>query len=152
MTKKLRAIANFDCAADTPQELSFKKGDVIIDVVAAPDEGNEWYSGRLQVSKVQGLFPGNYVRFVPVIESDDEDEDEEDEDAIIVSKPSPAASPSIASSNHSPMAAYKAAFKSSAKEKLLLAKEKAIPLAQKMQEKAQESKAKVSDRIKEYNN
>ncbi|KAJ3030744.1 UNVERIFIED_CONTAM: hypothetical protein HDU68_007955 [Siphonaria sp. JEL0065] len=158
--KKLRAIANFDCAADTPQELSFKKGDVIIDVVPAPEEGDEWYSGRLEKSKVSGLFPGNFCRFVPVIESDEESDDEPPQ---AVKGPLPttvSASSTTTTTNHSPMSAYTQIFsKQSALDKLATAKEKgthfvqekAIPFATLAKEKAQESGAKVADRIKGYN-
>ncbi|KAI8618220.1 hypothetical protein BC830DRAFT_1079391 [Chytriomyces sp. MP71] len=112
--KSQRAIALFDCTADESRELTFKTGDAIVDgiyrrgcgyhlptqctVNLAPEEGDGWYSGTLEKSAVSGLFPGNYVRFVAVI-AEEEDDDSLDE------------APVTAKKDHSPMAAYKSAFK-----------------------------------------
>ncbi|KAJ3110448.1 hypothetical protein HDU96_006603 [Phlyctochytrium bullatum] len=57
------AIAQFDCTADDDQELTFKKGDIIIDVRVAEDEGDDWFFGRVKGTTAVGLFPGNYVKF-----------------------------------------------------------------------------------------
>ncbi|KAJ3069999.1 hypothetical protein HDU98_006954 [Podochytrium sp. JEL0797] len=108
MRKRQRAIAVFDCVADDDKELSFNKGDVIVDIKPAADQGDDWFLGRVTTSLQVGLFPGNYVKFVSVIESEDES-DEEDH-------PTPAAAPAPPTSTlpkaHSPMAAYSSAFKS----------------------------------------
>ncbi|KAJ3345302.1 hypothetical protein HDU83_004222 [Entophlyctis luteolus] len=146
--KKLqRAVAVFDCVADAPSELSFVKGAVIVDIAPAPEEGDGWFFGRLEQTSAAGLFPGNYVKFVAVIE--DEDDEDEEEDGTTTRSPAvfgvssasaPASSPAP---NHSPMAAYTAAFKgrvSEAKDKLSDAKEKLVDVAK-------EKSLSVADRI-----
>ncbi|KAJ3121569.1 hypothetical protein HK100_012328 [Physocladia obscura] len=134
--KSSRAIALFDCTADTPQELSFPKGAILVDVRAAPSEGDGWFHGRIENSTASGLFPGNYVKFTPTIQSNEEDEDEDDAPGTNANSPSTTA----ATTNINPtMSAYSSAFKSqisSAKEKIASAKEKAVPLAQAAREKA----------------
>jgi Variant SH3 domain len=55
----MKAKALFDCTADDIGELSFKEGDVLVDVVNSAEDG--WYEGRVEGSTVRGLFPYNYV-------------------------------------------------------------------------------------------
>ncbi|ORY39286.1 hypothetical protein BCR33DRAFT_720124 [Rhizoclosmatium globosum] len=117
---KKRAIAQFDCVADDAKELSFKKGDVIVNVKPSPSDGPEWFTGRLEKAGTEGLFPGNYVKFVAAIESDAEESDDDP--------------PKLAAKTHSPLAAYSAAFKSTAQS----VKEKAIPLVDKAKETVQD--------------
>ncbi|KAJ3295384.1 Epidermal growth factor receptor substrate 15 [Borealophlyctis nickersoniae] len=57
----MQARALYACQADSPQELSFNGGDVIVDV--APAEDADWFTGRIQGTQLVGLFPGNYVKF-----------------------------------------------------------------------------------------
>ncbi|KAJ3209211.1 hypothetical protein HDU67_006315 [Dinochytrium kinnereticum] len=58
------AVALFDCTGDDEQELTFKTGDVIVDVRPADDEGDDWLEGRIKGTNTVGLFPSNYVRFI----------------------------------------------------------------------------------------
>lgn len=55
----MKAKALFDCTADDIGELSFKEGDVLVDVVDSAEDG--WYEGRVEGSSIRGLFPYNYV-------------------------------------------------------------------------------------------
>jgi hypothetical protein len=55
----MRMKAVFDCSADEPGELSFKEGDILVDVVESGEEG--WYKGRIENTVETGLFPYNYV-------------------------------------------------------------------------------------------
>ncbi|KAI8973254.1 hypothetical protein BDF20DRAFT_914726 [Mycotypha africana] len=59
MTTKTRFKALYDCTADEPGELSFKEGDILVDVVESGEEG--WYKGRIQNTSKIGLIPFNYV-------------------------------------------------------------------------------------------
>ncbi|KAI9322564.1 hypothetical protein BX666DRAFT_632016 [Dichotomocladium elegans] len=56
------AIAVYDCTADDDGELSFKKGDTLVDVVESNEEG--WFFGRLEGTSSRGLFPYNYVQLL----------------------------------------------------------------------------------------
>lgn len=58
----MRAKALFDCIADDIGELSFKEGDVLVDVVNSAEEG--WYEGRVEGNSIRGLFPYNYVEIL----------------------------------------------------------------------------------------
>ncbi|KAI9286191.1 hypothetical protein BC943DRAFT_359368 [Umbelopsis sp. AD052] len=60
----VRALYNCD-ATESPDELSFQKGDVIENAVESQESG--WYYGVLQKSGEKGLFPFNYVEIVPAI-------------------------------------------------------------------------------------
>jgi hypothetical protein len=51
--------AIFDCKADRHGELSFKEGDVLVDIVESSEGG--WFEGRLENTSERGLFPFNYV-------------------------------------------------------------------------------------------
>ncbi|KAI7899427.1 uncharacterized protein BX663DRAFT_214543 [Cokeromyces recurvatus] len=57
VAKKMRAL--YDCSADESGELSFKEGDILVDVEESGEEG--WYKGRIQNTLEIGLFPYNYV-------------------------------------------------------------------------------------------
>ncbi|CAO0803688.1 unnamed protein product [Mucor circinelloides] len=59
--KSMKAV--FDCSADEPGELSFKEGDILVDVEESGEEG--WYIGRIQHTSETGLFPYNYVVELP---------------------------------------------------------------------------------------
>ncbi|ORZ02643.1 hypothetical protein BCR43DRAFT_481893 [Syncephalastrum racemosum] len=59
----MKAKALFDCQADDFGELSFTEGDILVEVKASAEEG--WYEGRIQHSSRRGLFPYNYVEFLP---------------------------------------------------------------------------------------
>lgn len=58
----VRALYNCD-ATESPDELSFQKGDIIENAVESQESG--WYSGTLQKSGESGLFPFNYVEIIP---------------------------------------------------------------------------------------
>ncbi|KAI8580830.1 hypothetical protein K450DRAFT_234799 [Umbelopsis ramanniana AG] len=58
----MKAKALFDCTADDIGELSFKEGDVLVDVVHSTEDG--WYEGRVEGSTIRGLFPYNYVEIL----------------------------------------------------------------------------------------
>ena len=60
----VRALYNCD-ATESPDELSFQKGDIIENAVESQESG--WYSGVLQKSGESGLFPFNYVEIVPAM-------------------------------------------------------------------------------------
>ncbi|CEP19603.1 hypothetical protein [Parasitella parasitica] len=59
--------AVFDCSADEAGELSFKEGDILVDVEESGEEG--WYTGRIQNTVETGLFPYNYVVEIPAAQS-----------------------------------------------------------------------------------
>lgn len=65
-----RVIAAYDYQATSPDELSFKRGDVI--VVTGKEDAN-WLRGRLR--EKEGVFPYNYVqwvlRFFPYVQFDE---------------------------------------------------------------------------------
>ncbi|KAI8885459.1 hypothetical protein K501DRAFT_284294 [Backusella circina FSU 941] len=63
MAARMRMKAIFDCSADEPGELTFKEGDILVDVVKSAEEG--WYEGKLENSSERGLFPHNYVEQIP---------------------------------------------------------------------------------------
>ncbi len=52
--------ALYDFQGQGPQELTFKKGDL---VAVLQKVNNEWWRGRLQNAQI-GLFPSNYVEIV----------------------------------------------------------------------------------------
>lgn len=54
---KMRAV--FNCSADEPGEISFKEGDVLINVEESGEDG--WYIGTIENTSERGLFPYNYV-------------------------------------------------------------------------------------------
>ncbi|KAG2184330.1 hypothetical protein INT44_009345 [Umbelopsis vinacea] len=58
----MKAKALFDCTADDIGELSFKEGDVLVDVVHSTEDG--WYEGKVEGSTIRGLFPYNYVKIL----------------------------------------------------------------------------------------
>ncbi|KAH8548633.1 hypothetical protein BGW37DRAFT_170334 [Umbelopsis sp. PMI_123] len=58
----MKVKALFDCTADDIGELSFKEGDVLVDVVNSAEDG--WYEGRVEGSTIRGLFPYNYVEIL----------------------------------------------------------------------------------------
>ncbi|CAH1765754.1 1969_t:CDS:10 [Entrophospora sp. SA101] len=60
MVLKVKAL--YDCSADDDSELSFKKGDIIVDVTKTNEEG--WLEGRKEDSNIKGLFPSNYVQLI----------------------------------------------------------------------------------------
>lgn len=66
MTTKKSMKAVFDCSADEPGELSFKEGDILVDVEESGEEG--WYTGRIQNTSETGLFPYNYVVELPAVQ------------------------------------------------------------------------------------
>lgn len=59
----MKAIAIFNCTADDDEELSFKEGDILTDIKKSNEDG--WYEGRLEATNTRGLFPYNYVEFIP---------------------------------------------------------------------------------------
>ncbi|GAB5592344.1 hypothetical protein Unana1_07244 [Umbelopsis nana] len=71
----MRAKALFDCTADDIGELSFKEGDVLVDVIHSAEDG--WYEGKVEGTSIRGLFPYNYVEIlddpvgspVPIVKS-----------------------------------------------------------------------------------
>ena len=52
----------FDCTSDDPAELTFRKGDVLLNVVQTEEDG--WYQANL-VNGESGLVPYNYIEFLP---------------------------------------------------------------------------------------
>ncbi|KAI3661917.1 hypothetical protein MP638_005958 [Amoeboaphelidium occidentale] len=54
------AITLFPCQAEQEGDLSFQKGDTILNVKPVSPG---WYSGTLKSNGISGLFPGNYVSF-----------------------------------------------------------------------------------------
>ncbi|KAI7856951.1 hypothetical protein BDC45DRAFT_502701 [Circinella umbellata] len=59
----MQAKALYKCTADDKGELSFEEDDIIVDVTESKEEG--WFEGRVQGTSVRGLFPFNYVEFIP---------------------------------------------------------------------------------------
>lgn len=59
MATKMRMRAVFNCSADEPGEISFKEGDILIDVEESGEDG--WYIGTIENTSERGLFPYNYV-------------------------------------------------------------------------------------------
>ncbi|KAI9313379.1 hypothetical protein BX666DRAFT_1975973 [Dichotomocladium elegans] len=57
-----KAKAIYDCTADGDGELSFKEGDILINVTESAEDG--WYVGRIEGTVQEGLFPYNYVEFI----------------------------------------------------------------------------------------
>ncbi|CAG8667261.1 7703_t:CDS:2, partial [Paraglomus occultum] len=55
----IKARALYDCVADDVSELSFKEGDILIDVVESDNEG--WLEAVLERTNERGLVPKNYV-------------------------------------------------------------------------------------------
>ncbi|KAI9012038.1 hypothetical protein CLU79DRAFT_839163 [Phycomyces nitens] len=62
MATMLKAKALFDCNAEDEGEISFKMGDILVDVKKSAED--DWYVGRLQGTSTRGLFPFNYVEFI----------------------------------------------------------------------------------------
>ncbi|KAL0081628.1 hypothetical protein F4703DRAFT_1868252 [Phycomyces blakesleeanus] len=62
MATMLKAKALFDCNAEDEGEISFKTGDILVDVKKSTEP--DWYVGRLQGTSTRGLFPFNYVEFI----------------------------------------------------------------------------------------
>ncbi|KAJ3129465.1 hypothetical protein HK098_001232 [Nowakowskiella sp. JEL0407] len=57
-TNSITAIALYDFKGERPDDLPFKKGDIIT-VIKKTDSTNDWWTGR--VGNKQGDFPANYV-------------------------------------------------------------------------------------------
>ncbi|SCU92610.1 LAME_0F00716g1_1 [Lachancea meyersii CBS 8951] len=55
------AIAEYDNEAEEHNELAFKEGDLIINIVFVDDD---WWLGELETTGEKGLFPSNYVQLV----------------------------------------------------------------------------------------
>ncbi|KAJ3246863.1 hypothetical protein HDU78_005964 [Chytriomyces hyalinus] len=152
--KKQRAIATFDCTGDTDQELTFNAGAILVDVSAAPEEGDGWYSGRIENSDKIGLFPGNYVRFVAQIAVEEE---ASDDDVAAVSIGMHSSTTSRTTSQFEPkegsnrvMDAYANVFRNSkdkVAEKVAVAKEKMAPQVQIVKEKTAAKMVSVQEKI-----
>ncbi|KAI9483531.1 MAG: hypothetical protein EXX96DRAFT_478518 [Benjaminiella poitrasii] len=69
VAKRMRALYN--CSADDAGELSFKEGDILVDVELSGEEG--WYKGRIENTTLVGLFPFNYVQALPELQDDKSD-------------------------------------------------------------------------------
>ena len=54
--------ARWDFSAAQPDELSFKKDDIIINVVRSEEPLEQWATGTVESSGAEGLFPLNYVK------------------------------------------------------------------------------------------
>ncbi|KAG0249605.1 Increased rDNA silencing protein [Actinomortierella ambigua] len=67
MVKERRAKAIFDCTGDDELELTFKEGDIILNVEETAEEG--WLRGKIERTGEQGLFPDNYVELFEVEKS-----------------------------------------------------------------------------------
>ncbi|KAF9972229.1 Increased rDNA silencing protein [Actinomortierella ambigua] len=67
MVKERCAKAIFDCTGDDEHELTFKEGDIILNVEETAEEG--WLRGTIERTGEQGLFPDNYVEFFEVEKS-----------------------------------------------------------------------------------
>ncbi|KAI8829217.1 hypothetical protein BJ741DRAFT_582299 [Chytriomyces cf. hyalinus JEL632] len=153
--KKQRAIATFDCTGDTDQELTFNAGAILVDVSVAPEEGDGWYSGRIENSDKVGLFPGNYVRFVTQIAVEDEASDD-DVAAVSIGMHS-STTTSRTTSQFEPkegsnrvMDAYANVFRNSKEkvaEKVAVAKEKMAPQVQIVKEKTAARMVSVQEKI-----
>lgn len=55
------AIAEYDNEAEEHNELAFKEGDKIVNIVFVDDD---WWLGELEKTGEKGLFPSNYVQLV----------------------------------------------------------------------------------------
>ncbi|KAF9351070.1 LIM and SH3 domain protein 1, partial [Mortierella sp. AD094] len=64
MVQATHAKAHFDCVGDEESELSFREGDILVDVKETSEEG--WLHGRLERTGEEGLFPDNYVEIMHV--------------------------------------------------------------------------------------
>ncbi|KAF9114476.1 hypothetical protein BGX27_010706 [Mortierella sp. AM989] len=64
MVQVTHAKALFDCVGDEESELTFREGDILIDVRETSEEG--WLHGRLERTGDEGLFPDNYVEIMNV--------------------------------------------------------------------------------------
>ncbi|KAJ3417457.1 hypothetical protein HDV05_003321 [Chytridiales sp. JEL 0842] len=71
LVSTVKAVALYDSTADHPSELSFKRGDCILDVL--PSSAPGWFTGRLKNTSTRGLFPENYVRFLHPTDPDSEE-------------------------------------------------------------------------------
>ncbi|GAA5795035.1 hypothetical protein HPULCUR_000386 [Helicostylum pulchrum] len=71
MTTKMRMRAVFDCSADDQGEISFKQGDVLVDVEKSSEDG--WFCGRVENTTERGLFPYNYVERISSVETEEEE-------------------------------------------------------------------------------
>ncbi|KAJ3231731.1 hypothetical protein HDU78_007555 [Chytriomyces hyalinus] len=152
--RKQRAIATFDCTGDTDQELTFNAGAILVDVSAAPEEGDGWYSGRIENSDKVGLFPGNYVRFVAQIAVEDEASDDDVAEVSIGMHSSatsrPAAQFEPKEGSNRVMDAYANVFRNSKEkvaEKVAVAKEKMAPQVQIVKEKTAAKMVSVQEKI-----
>ncbi|KAJ3236068.1 hypothetical protein HDU81_011185 [Chytriomyces hyalinus] len=152
--KKQRAIATFDCTGDTDQELTFSAGTILVDISAAPEEGDGWYSGRIENSDKVGLFPGNYVRFVAQIADEEEASDDDiatvsnGMDSLATSRTAPQSEPKEGSNRV--MDAYANVFKNSEEkvaERVAVAKEKMAPQVQIVKEKTAAKMVSVQEKI-----
>ncbi|CAJ0949586.1 unnamed protein product [Ranitomeya imitator] len=61
------AQALYDNAAESPEELSFRRGDVMLVLDQDPPTLNGWW--RCSLKGKQGIAPGNRLRLLPVTES-----------------------------------------------------------------------------------
>ncbi|KAG8230859.1 hypothetical protein J437_LFUL010780 [Ladona fulva] len=66
----VEALVEFDYAAQEPDELTLKKGDIITGVVKEP--GNGWWEGSLKGQR--GLFPDNFVKVLTKDGAGDKDD------------------------------------------------------------------------------
>ncbi|KAG0220876.1 hypothetical protein B0O80DRAFT_49769 [Mortierella sp. GBAus27b] len=64
MVQVVRAKALFDCVGDEESELTFREGDLLVDVRETSEDG--WLQGRLERTGEEGLFPNNYVELIYV--------------------------------------------------------------------------------------
>ncbi|KAK3827541.1 MAG: hypothetical protein J3Q66DRAFT_1820 [Benniella sp.] len=64
MVQLVRAKALFDCVGDEESELTFREGDLLVDVRETSEDG--WLHGRLERTGEEGLFPDNYVELIYV--------------------------------------------------------------------------------------
>ncbi|KAI9364141.1 hypothetical protein BD770DRAFT_175916 [Pilaira anomala] len=69
MGTKMRMKAVFDCSADEVGEISFRQGDILVDVEKSGEEG--WFSGRVENTTERGLFPYNYVERISDLTADE---------------------------------------------------------------------------------
>ncbi|KAI8091729.1 hypothetical protein BDF21DRAFT_148064 [Thamnidium elegans] len=70
MATKMRMRAIFDCSADDQGEISFKQGDVLVDVEKSSEDG--WFFGRIENTTERGLFPYNYVERISSVEAEEQ--------------------------------------------------------------------------------
>ncbi|KAF9986424.1 hypothetical protein BGZ65_007628 [Modicella reniformis] len=62
MVQVTQAKALFDCVGDEESELTFRQGDLLVDVRETSEDG--WLFGRLERTGEGGLFPDNYVKLI----------------------------------------------------------------------------------------